>query len=64
MNAALPVTPPELDAHPLAKAALRVEPRLSDLIALDELEIHLQRFTRQLRISSERDALARKDVVT
>ena len=54
----------EVEPCPLAKAALRVEPRLSDLIALDELELHLQRFARQLRISAERDAVEKGDVTT
>lgn len=63
MKIPLPTIPAEVPATPLADAARRLEPRLADLLSADELETHLRRFTRQLRLSSERDALARKDVV-
>ena len=49
---------------PLVRELLAVEPRLAALMSSDDLEIHVLRFIRHLRISSERDALARKDVVT
>lgn len=64
MNAALPVRPPELDAHPLARAALRVEPRLSDLIGFAELDVQLRRYVSALHQSAERESIAGKDVVT
>ena len=64
MNLPLPVIPVEVPATPLADVARRLEPRLAELISADELETHLRDFARRLRLSAERDALARKDVVT
>lgn len=64
MNASLPVIPQELPATPLADIARQVEPRLAELLSADELETHLRRFARQLRISAEREAIAKGDVAT
>lgn len=75
MNASLPASPPELPLHPpalppevpatpLADVARRLEPRLAELLTASYLETHLRRFTRQLRLSAERDATERRDVNT
>ena len=64
MNLPLPVAPAEVSAAALADVARRLEPRLAELLSADDLEMHVRRFVRQLRLSAERDALARKDVVT
>lgn len=64
MNASLPAIPQELRATPLADIARQVEPRLLELMVADEVETHLRRFIRQLRISAELDAVSKKDIAT
>ncbi|PAW80317.1 MAG: hypothetical protein B9S33_18580 [Pedosphaera sp. Tous-C6FEB] len=64
MNLPLPVTIPEVPATPLADVARRLEPRLAELISADDLETHVRRFVRQLRLSAERDAIQKGDVTT
>lgn len=63
MNADLPAVPPEQPPS-LVRAALAVEPRLGELLSADDIETHLRRFARALRISAERDAVANKDTTT
>lgn len=64
MNSPLPTIPGEVQHAGLLRELLAAEPRLAALMAHDEVEMHVRRFIRQLALSAERDALARKDVVT
>ena len=63
MNAVLPASPPELPPS-LLRAVIALEPELGRLMRAADLEEHLTRYVRELRRTAERDALARKDVVT
>lgn len=58
MNLPCPTPIPEIN---FADVVRRLEPRLLELVPAGEIEHHLRRFARQLRLSAEIDAQAGKD---
>lgn len=52
MNAALPVSPPEVPPS-LVRAAIAVEPELARLLPTTDLDALVRGYLRQLRLASE-----------
>lgn len=62
MNATLPPVPSV--PSPLLRELLNAEPELARFMPGDELETHVRRFIRQLRLSAVRAAIAKEDAAT